>query len=168
MLKLLASDHMDPYALLLRALGGDTLPDIVRDEGGKPRFFGRPDLHFNVSHSGPYALCGLSDKNIGVDIETIRPRRTLLVQKALSPEEYQWYLDQGGRWSDFYSLWTLKEARVKQSGRGLDRPPRSIAVPLLNPGGVAPLDSLTFAAYGGSGWRAAVCTEGETAPLVWL
>lgn len=168
MLKLLASDRLDARALLLRALGGGSLPEILRDEGEKPRFPACPDLHFNMSHSGPYALCGLSDENIGVDIETIRPRRTLLIQRSLSPKEYQWYLDRGSRWEDFYSLWTLKEARVKQSGRGLDRPPRSIAVPLLAPGGTEELDGLTFALYGTDAWRAAVCAMGETAPLEWL
>lgn len=168
MLKLLASETLDAQTLLLRALGMDVLPDVVRDGRGKPRFSARPDLHFNVSHSGPYALCGLSDENIGVDIETIRPRRTLFVQKVLSPGEYQWYLDRGGRWPDFYSLWTLKEARVKHSGRGLDCPPRTIAVPLLSPGGAKELDGLTFTLYGGNAWRAAVCTGGQTAPLEWL
>lgn len=147
---------------------GGSLPRVSMQAGGKPWFPARPDVCFNLSHSGPYALCAVSDEKIGADIETIRPRRALLQCKALSEPERQWLHARGGRWEDFYTLWTLKEARVKQSGTGLDRPPRAIAVPLLSPGETALFQGLRFTAYGGPGWRAALCAPTGTAPLQWF
>ena len=94
---------------------------------------------------------------MGADVEQVRPRRPFLPEKALSPEEFAWFQTLGGRWEDFYTLWTLKEARVKQMGSGLDRPARTIAVPLLEPGETGEQDGLRFAAWGGAGWRAAFC-----------
>ena len=57
----------------------------------------------------------------------------------------------------FYTLWTLKEARVKCTGQGLRQLPRTIAVPLLAPGEEGTLDGLVFRAYAGESWRAAAC-----------
>lgn len=135
---------------------------------GKPWCPARPELRFSLSHSGAYALCGVAGEEIGVDIETIRPRQTILLKKGLSPGERAWLLNRGERWADFYTLWTLKEARVKQAGTGLDRPARSIAVPLLEPGQEAELDGLRFTAYGGEDWCGALCALGQTAPLEWF
>lgn len=106
----------------------------------------------------------LSD-TVGADVEQVRPRRPFLPEKALSPEEFAWFQTLGGRWEDFYTLWTLKEAKVKCLGSGLDRPAREIAVPLLSPGGTGTLEGLTFTSYAGPGWRAALCSPGGTALL---
>lgn len=167
-IRLLASRTRSARALLALALGADAPPPTAPGPGGKPFLPDRPDLCFNLSHSGPLALCGLADAEIGVDIETIRPRRTLLYQRALSEPEYAWLRARGERWEDFYSLWTLKEARVKQSGAGLVRPARTIAVPLLSPGERGELDGLRFTVYGGKGWRAALCAPAGTAELEWV
>lgn len=158
---------------LLTAVAGEvwglpTLPAVGRHPKGKPHFPQRPDLHFNLSHSGPYALCALSSEEVGVDIECLRPRRPGLAGRALSPEELDWYRTRGERWEDFYTLWTLKEARVKCVGTGLTWPPSTIAVPLLEPGQWGTLDGLTFTAYGHKDYRAALCTRSHgTATLEW-
>ena len=94
-----------------------------------------PELHFNVSHSGGLALCGAGEAPLGVDVEVLRPRRPGLARYVCSEAESAWLERQGGDWGAFYTLWTLKEARVKCTGEGLRRPPRDIAVPLLRPGG---------------------------------
>ena len=72
---------------------------------------------------------------------------------------------QGGDWGTFYTLWTLKEARVKCTGEGLRRPPRDIAVPLLRPGETGELDGLVFSAFSGETWRAAACCPTPQGPL---
>ena len=118
-----------------------------------------------MSHSGPYALCALGDREVGADIEIIRPRRPFLPQKVLSASEFAWFQTRGGRWEDFYTLWTLKEARVKYTGSGLTLPPRDIAVPLISPGESAALDGLVFTSYAGSVWRAALCAL-EPGPFI--
>lgn len=167
MIRLLASHTLDAWALLRTALEVEELPPMERSPRGKPRFLTMPDLHFSLSHSGPYALCGLGDVELGVDIETLRPRRDLLPRGVLGPEEFQWFLSRGACWGDFYTLWTLKEAKVKWAGTGIDRPPKDIAVPLLELGQTAELEGLRFTAYGGENWRGALCARQETATLVW-
>ncbi len=130
--------------------------------GGKPVLKGSV-LHFNLSHSGPFALLGVGDTPLGVDVERIRPRRPSLPRYALSDAEFSWFTGRGSRWEDFYTLWTLKESRGKCTGQGLDRAPRTIAVPLLSPGGWGALDGLWFRVWGGPDWRAACCC-GEPPP----
>lgn len=172
MTRLFACETGDARALLRRCAGAvwglEALPELSCGDRGKPRFPARPDLCFNLSHSGPWALCALSDEAVGVDMEAVRPRRPILPPKALSEAEYAWFRARGGAWEDFYTLWTLKEARVKCLGSGLDRPARDIAVPLLSPGESALLDGLRFTSYAGEGWRAALCSGGDTALIEWL
>ena len=42
-------------------------PPILRDEGGKPRYEGAPERHFNLSHSGSLALYALGDAPVGAE-----------------------------------------------------------------------------------------------------
>lgn len=151
----------DAWALLARMLGGTGLPSIVRTEDGKPFFPQKPDLHFNLSHSGGLALCGVGEVPLGVDVEQVRPRREGLARYVLSEKEFDWFTLQGGDWGSLYTLWTLKEARVKCAGTGLRQAPRTIGVPLILPGQSGTLDGLNFRSYGGRDWRAAVCTDGD-------
>ena len=130
--------------------------------GGKPVLKGSA-IHFNLSHSGPFALLGVGDAPLGVDVERIRPRRPSLPRYALSDAEFSWFTGRGSRWEDFYTLWTLKESRVKCTGQGLNCAPRTIAVPLLSPGGWGALDGLWFRVWGGPDWRATCCC-GEPPP----
>lgn len=151
----------DAWELLRRMLGRAELPPVARTGEGKPWFPREPGLHFNISHSGDLALCGVGTAPLGVDVEQIRPRRTGLARYVLSEEEFAWFTRLGGDWGSLYTLWTLKEARVKCTGTGLRQAPRTIAVPLLEPGQSGTLDGLRFRAYAGEGWRAAVCTAGN-------
>ena len=93
-------------ALALReSLGLAELPTMDRLLGGKPWFPEHPDIQFNVSHSGPFAMCGVGNTPVGVDIEWVRPRSERLPQYALSEEEFSWYQARGGLWTDFCTLW---------------------------------------------------------------
>ena len=153
----------DAYALLAALLAetgrGGPLPAIAREEGGKPYFPDCPRIRFNVSHSGGLALCALSDRAVGVDIERVRPRRARLPAYVLSGEELAWHRARGGGWEDFYTLWTRKEARVKCTGQGLRLAAREIAVPLITPGETARWEGFTFTALAGEGWRGALCEK---------
>ena len=153
-------------ALLARAVemfsGLSPLPQISRLPGGKPFFPDYPRLHFNLSHSGPFALCAVADVPLGVDVEEVRPRGASLPRYIMSDAEYNWYLRRGAHWTDFYTLWTCKEARVKLEETGLNRPPREIAVPFFSTGGVGTAEGALFRGYQGEGWRGAVCTGAGT------
>jgi len=149
------------YTLLLSMLreraGAAEMPEMARAPGGKPYFPGMTGLYFNVSHSGGMSLCALSRREVGADVELVRPRRQGLPRYVLSDREFAWYESQGGTWEVFCGLWTLKEARVKCTGQGLVRAPRDIPVPLLAPGGEAEMDGFRFTALSGRLWRGAVC-----------
>ena len=155
----------DAWALLARLLKErfalERLPAVARTAEGKPWFPQYPQLHFNLSHSRGLALCGAGGYPLGVDVERVRPRRAGLARYVLSEKEFAWFQDRGGDWGSLYTLWTLKEAKVKCLGTGLRQAPRTIGVPLLEPGQTGEQDGLRFGAYAGPDWRAAVCTAGK-------
>lgn len=153
----------DAYRLLADLLrdeaGVAPLPEIARQTKGKPWFPQYPNLHFSVSHSQGLSLCALSREEVGCDIELVRARKEGFPAYALSGEELGWFEGRGRRWEDFYTLWTLKEARAKCTGEGLVPPVRDIPVPLIEPGERAELDGFRFTALGGESWRGAVCEK---------
>ena len=136
--------------------GLSPLPDIARREGGKPFFPGREELHFNLSHSGDLALCALDGAPVGVDIQIVKDWRPGLPRRVCSAAELAWLEEQPELWPAFTLLWTLKEARAKESGRGLTSTIRDIRVP-RPAGGAALFEGLWFKTWTGPGWAAAVC-----------
>lgn len=135
--------------------GWAALPPVERSPRGKPRFAGREDRWFSLSHSGGLALCALSASPVGVDVELVRPRREKLPGRALSGEELAAF---DGSWGDFYRLWTLKESWCKREDAPL-YPPRRVAAPPPCP----------HRSYAGEGWRAAVCChDAPPEDIVWL
>lgn len=151
-------------ALLAEARGVKPLPRLERLPGGKPFFPDRPDLRFNLSHSrmgktDTLALCTLSDGPVGCDIELVRPHSKGLPRYALSDREFDGFCRRGEHWEDFFTLWTMKEARVKCTGEGLKVPPRAIAVPLLEPGEETRFEGFLFTALAGENWRGAIAEQ---------
>lgn len=43
--------------------------EIAIAQGGKPYLAKEPDIHFNLSHSGEWAVCAISSSPVGVDIQ---------------------------------------------------------------------------------------------------
>ena len=148
----------DAYALLAcaarRLWGLAQLPAIARTESGKPYFPSHPNYHFNLSHSGSYALCGVDDTPVGVDIEAIRPHHPNLAGRICSAEELDWLDSQPDRECAILRLWTAKESRVKYTGTGLTVPLRSISVPLPP---ADRLDDLHFFFAQSGDWRLSAC-----------
>ena len=140
--------------------GLSSLPKIARLEQGKPYFPGREDLHFNLSHSGDLALCALDSAPVGVDVQIVKQWRPSLPKRVGSPAELAWLERQSELWPAFARLWTLKEARAKQSGQGLTTSIPDIRVPLPAESPVR-LDDLWFRTWTGPGWAAAVCGHSE-------
>ena len=84
-----------------------------RSHMGKPYLEGAP-FHFNLSHSGDYVVCALSDCEVGVDIEKIVPislkvMRRFFGRSILSPKEQM-------------RLWTRYESYGKMAGIGIPYP----------------------------------------------
>lgn len=113
----LALDH-------LLAAHGVTLRDcaIERGANGKPFLKDRPDLHFNMSHSGRYGVAALAAVPVGVDVERTARFRLEVAKYFLRQDEIDRLLTLAeGRQRDrrFTELWTRWEARHKLTGKGL-------------------------------------------------
>lgn len=104
-------------------------------ENGKPELDHNIGLEFNVSHSGNYALIGISlNKTVGVDIEHIKTDFNVLdiAKTYFYGNEYRELnrLPKSKIHEGFFSLWTKKEAIIKYDGKGLGIPLDSFSVSL--------------------------------------
>lgn len=107
---------------------------FTKEARGKPH--ASVPFDFNLSHSGEYVLCCVSNAPCGADIEQIKPFRAGLVARFCSDSEatFIW----GGDKPDsdtvqdtdicrrFYTVWTAKEAYVKMTGTGISVDLKSI------------------------------------------
>ena len=111
------------YLLLCEGLrkeyGISEKPVFEYGEHGKPSIVGHPEICFNMSHCREAAICVLSDKPVGVDIESIRPYSESLARYTMSDEEMALIERAERRDVEFIRLWTLKEAALKCSGEGI-------------------------------------------------
>lgn len=109
----------------LERLGEQEVPIQIAyryDANGKPDFdYG--DLHFNLSHSGEYVCCAVSEEKIGIDIQEMRPLRNLNVaERFFSDYEYDRIVkcgDDTEKARIFYSIWVRKESYAKLTGEGI-------------------------------------------------
>ena len=89
-------------------------------EHGKPQIVNFPKK-FNLSHSGDYVVCGVSDGEVGVDIQKWVPFKERTAERFFAKEE--WKLLQETevekRTELFYRLWSRKEAYGKYTGQGI-------------------------------------------------
>lgn len=128
---------------------------------GKPEPAGG-GFHFNLSHSGPWALCVWSEGPVGADVERLREPSDALLRRVCAPGEAQ-----GVRSArDFLWLWTAKESYAKLLGRGLSLDFREIELARLD---------VEFRRYDLGEYGATLCAAGgafapalETVPLDWL
>ena len=94
-----------------------------KTSGGKPFLEGSRGLFFNLSHSGSYAACAVSDREVGLDIKRCGRRiNPAVAEKVLHKEEKRIYADlQEEKDLFFFRHWAAKEAYVKCTGEGLSR-----------------------------------------------
>ncbi len=94
------------------------------NEHGKPCLL-HQNMHFNLSHAGNYAVCGISDQLIGVDVEVITKLdgRTdqvkRIADRILNDPETIFWNEQGATASELLKIWTKKESYAKMRGIGL-------------------------------------------------
>lgn len=123
-LRRILSDFLSqPPERLVFQFGKFSKPAVQNDQG----------LQFNVSHSGDFALIALTrNTEIGVDIEQIKNFDGIekVAESYFSYEEFQYYQQQPleRRISNFYVIWTRKEAFIKCIGEGLSHPLKGFSV----------------------------------------
>lgn len=109
--------------LLIRAAlkaNGIEDPVIQVNEHGKPYLANHPELHFNLTHSGTFAVCTVSDTDCGVDIEQISGHHEIMAvaNRFFSTKELMAMLMSPNQNEAFCRLWTLRESYVKMRGKG--------------------------------------------------
>jgi Phosphopantetheinyl transferase len=113
-----AQEHRIGAGLLLsyglRRAGVEPDTAVKTLPAGKPILVGRDNVWFSLSHSGLYALCAISDRPVGADIQ--EPRRTnLSIARRFCPDEQKFLssLPESEREAAFFRLWTRKESWIK-------------------------------------------------------
>ena len=111
------------YQLLKRGLkevyGMEENPQFIYNEHGKPSIEGHPEIFFNLSHCKEAAICAISDKPIGVDVESVRAFNDSLVRYTMNDDEVREIETADDRAVAFIRLWTMKEATLKLQGTGI-------------------------------------------------
>lgn len=111
------------YLLLCEGLrkeyGIDEKPIFEYGEHGKPSIVGRPDIHFSLSHCREAAICVVSDRPVGVDVESVHRYNERLARYTMNDEEMAEILAADRPGLAFTRLWTQKEALLKCTGEGI-------------------------------------------------
>lgn len=116
----IAADHLCRTAAA-EALGlSPAEVKFGKNEHGKPITDG---MEFNLSHSGDIAVCAVSDKPVGIDIEAVREIRPDAAKRFASAEELEYI---GGDQRRLFEIWTLKEAYFKCVGTGIGSDIKSV------------------------------------------
>lgn len=89
------------------------------NEQGKPSFSDKKMPHFNMSHCDIAVACGISDSNIGVDIQDKIECDRLLLEEVMSIGEINTISNSLQRELKFGRFWSCKESYLKFDGTGL-------------------------------------------------
>ena len=88
---------------------------FIKNNHGKPYAQNLP-VYFSASHSADMVVCAVSDKEIGIDIEKIKPFNPKAAEKFATEKELEYIRTNK---NGFFEIWTLKEAYFKCIGTGL-------------------------------------------------
>ncbi len=145
---------------------------LAYGENGKPYFPGYPHIHFNLSHSGNWAMAVFANVETGCDIEKMQEADLELAEKFFAPKEYAYIAGQQGKKKQdeaFFRIWTLKESYIKAVGAGLSLALDSFEVNILQKGEIRMkrkdggegsfLEEFDFRQYRFGEYCAAVCFQ---------
>lgn len=91
-------------------------------EHGKPYLKGHPEIHFSLSHSEKLALACFDEKEVGCDLEALRPCKESIVASCFSEEEKRYVESSPNKDEAFTRVWTCKESFLKAIGVGISAP----------------------------------------------
>jgi 4'-phosphopantetheinyl transferase len=101
-------------------------PTFEYNEHGKPSIVGHPEIHFNLSHCKHAAVCAISDKPVGIDVESIREYKEGLVRYTMNGDEVRKIESAENPAAAFIRLWTMKEATMKLVGTGISNDMKTV------------------------------------------
>ena len=101
-------------------------PIFEYNEHGKPSIVDHPEIFFNMSHCKYAAVCAISEKNVGIDVESIREFKDGLVRYTMNDEEILEIESAEDPASAFIRLWTMKEATMKLIGTGISNDMKNV------------------------------------------
>lgn len=98
-----------------------------RGEHGKPFLALRPDIHYNISHSGKYVVCILAGEEVGIDIQIHKKANYWrMLERIMPPDKIRELLEGERPVEAFFARWVLCEAYIKWTGEGLSRDLRTV------------------------------------------
>lgn len=87
-------------------------------ENEKP-YLKEHSVFFNISHSGDYVICSLSQSEIGCDVQTVGEYKEKIAKRYFTDKEKEILDKSENPNEDFTKLWTLKESVLKKTGEGI-------------------------------------------------
>lgn len=100
---------------------GITKPHISYGAFEKPYLTEYPGIHFNLSHCPKGCICAVSDKEIGVDIQDIRPFSWDIARRVCCDNELKMLTAADDKAKLFARIWSMKESFLKMTGEGLSK-----------------------------------------------
>lgn len=97
----------------LRMRGIDMPFDVkyAHEDNGKPYFEGYNGVYVSLSHSGKYVVAGISDSELGIDIQEIRPVDYTAIGSRFGFD--------ANTDTEFYRAFCVSEAYTKATGENL-------------------------------------------------
>jgi len=87
------------------------------------------NFFFNISDSKNYCICGVSNKNVGVDIEFIDKKINIdIAKRFFSRNESNDILSSKNKRDVFFKYWCLKESFLKLIGTGFSQSLNSFSI----------------------------------------
>lgn len=119
MYKLYLKENISSKELLTKVLENEkvTNAEIVYNEHGKP-YLKNNELYFNISHDKNMTVLVTSDKEIGVDLEYLTYKQSI-VNKYFTTTEQEIIKKSKNKVYDFTKIWVMKESYVKMLGIGI-------------------------------------------------
>lgn len=123
-------EHIGAAAVLDMALEEFGLAEnkiaLTYGEHGKPYISKNmnitPYIYYNISHSGDYVVCAVSDTEIGIDIQKTGKANIKIAKRYFTQTEYMNIIKQPDEKSQgemFFRIWALKESFIKAVGTGM-------------------------------------------------
>lgn len=103
--------------LLLQEMLG-FMPQIEQIGIGKPKLINSA-LEFNLSHSGRFAACAVSDTPVGIDIQKRGVFNPSAAKRSFADDELDFLDKSEDKEQAFLEIWCKKESFLKATGTGI-------------------------------------------------